>query len=252
MTDELRGAVCILLPFLGTTLGAATVFFIRRKSYPNLQKSLLGFSAGVMLAAMVWSLLIPAMEMAEAQNVHLWLPAAGGFLAGVGSLLGLDHFLARTKKSPQRGSMLALAVTLHNLPEGMAVGVALAGMLEGEQLMTMAGAAALSLGIAVQNVPEGAIISAPLAAADKGKLHAFAIGALSGAVEPLGALLTLLLTRQITLLLPYVLAFAAGCMLYVVVVELVPEASQGEKSAAGAVGASLGFVTMMLLDVLFG
>ena len=250
--DGFRGAVCILLPFLGTTLGAATVFLMRRRAHPRLQKSLLGFSAGVMLAAMVWSLLIPAMEMAEAQGVHLWLPAAGGFLAGVGSLLGLDRLLDGAQKSPQRGSMLALAVTLHNLPEGMAVGVALAGMLEGEQLMTMAGAAALSLGIAVQNVPEGAIISAPLAAAGKSKLRAFAVGALSGAVEPLGAVFTLLLTRQITVLLPYVLAFAAGCMLYVVVVELVPEASQGEKSAAGALGASLGFVAMMLLDVLFG
>ena len=250
--DGFYSAVCILLPFFGTTLGAAAVFLMHKKVCPRLQKGLLGFSAGVMLAAMVWSLLIPAMEMAEAQSMHLWLPAAGGFLAGVGGLLGLDRLLERAQKKPQHGSMLALAVTLHNLPEGMAVGVALAGMLEGEQLMTMAGAAALSLGIAVQNVPEGAIISAPLAAAGKGKLRAFAAGALSGAVEPLGAVLTLLLTRQIAALLPFVLAFAAGCMLYVVVVELVPEAARGERSAAGVVGASLGFVAMMLLDVLFG
>ncbi len=250
--DDFYGAVCILLPFFGTTLGAAAVFLMRQRVRPWLQKGLLGFSAGVMLAAMVWSLLIPAMEMAEAQQVYLWLPAAGGFLAGVGGLLGLDRLLERAQKKPQQGSMLALAVTLHNLPEGMAVGVALAGIQAGEQGMTIAGAAALSLGIAVQNVPEGTIISAPLAAAGKGKLRAFAAGALSGAVEPLGAMLTLLLTRRITILLPYVLAFAAGCMLYVVVVELVPEAAQGQKSSAGVVGAALGFVAMMLLDVLLG
>ena len=244
--------MCILLPFLGTVLGAATVFLLRRKPNPQLEKALLGFSSGVMLAAMVWSLLIPAMEMAEAQGTRLWIPAAGGFLAGVGSLLLLDKWLLRAQKNTDCGSMLALAVTLHNLPEGMAVGVALAGMLSGEGLMSLAGAAALSLGIAVQNVPEGAIISAPLAAAGKGKLRAFAAGALSGAVEPVGAVLTLLLTRQLAVALPYVLAFAAGCMLYVVVVELVPEAARDGESDAGAIGAALGFAAMMLLDVLFG
>ena len=250
--DGFYGAVCILLPFLGTTLGAATVFVLRRGGHPALQKGLLGFSAGVMLAAMVWSLLIPAMEMAEVQGIPPWLPAAVGFLTGAVGLLGLDALLLRAQKRPEKGSMLTLAVTLHNLPEGMAVGVALAGLLSGQEMVTMAGAAALSLGIAIQNVPEGAIISAPLAAGGKGRLRAFGVGALSGAVEPVGAVLTLLLTRQITLLLPYVLAFAAGCMLYVVVVELIPEAAQGEKSPAGVVGATLGFVVMMLLDVILG
>lgn len=245
-------ALCILLPFFGTALGAAAVFFLRREARPGLQKFLLGFSAGVMLAAMVWSLLVPAMEMEAAAGRAPWLPAAAGFFIGIGGLLGLDALLSRAEKRPEKGSMLMLAVTLHNLPEGMAVGVALAGMLAGETVVTMAGAAALSLGIAIQNIPEGAIISSPLAAAGKSKPRAFAAGALSGAVEPLGAVVTLLLTRQVTALLPWVLAFAAGCMLYVVVVELIPEAAQGEKSPAGVVGASLGFVAMMLLDVLLG
>lgn len=250
--NYLSGAACILLPFLGTALGAATVFFLRREAHPRLQKVLLGFSAGVMLAAMVWSLLIPAIEMAEQSGVPKWLPALAGFLAGAGSLLWLDSLLSRIQRPPQRASMLTLAVTLHNLPEGMAVGVALAGMLSGEELVTMAGAAALSLGIAIQNVPEGAIISAPLAAAGRSRLRAFCEGALSGAVEPIGAVVTLLLTRQITALLPYVLAFAAGCMLYVVVVELIPETQEGEKSPAGPIGAALGFAVMMLLDVMLG
>ena len=250
--NYISGAVCILLPFLGTALGAAAVFFLKKTAHPRLQKCLLGFSAGVMLAAMVWSLLIPGISMAESAGVPGWLPATTGFLAGAGSLLGLDALLNRLQASPQRSSMLTLAVTLHNLPEGMAVGVALAGLLSGEAHITAAAAAALSLGIAIQNVPEGAIISAPLAAAGKSRWRAFCSGALSGAVEPLGALLTLLLTRQITALLPYVLAFAAGCMLYVVVVELIPETQEGEKSPAGPIGAALGFALMMLVDVMLG
>ena len=250
--NYLSGAVCILLPFFGTALGAATVFFLKKDAHPRLQKALLGFSAGVMLAAMVWSLLIPAMEMAEQTSLPRWLPALVGFLFGAGSLLGLDSLMSRLQHRPQKTSMLTLAVTLHNLPEGMAVGVALAGMLSGEELVTMAGAAALSLGIAIQNVPEGAIISAPLATAGKGRLRGFYEGVMSGAVEPVGAVLTLLLTRQITSLLPYVLAFAAGCMLYVVVVELIPETQEGEKSPVGPIGATLGFAVMMLLDVMLG
>lgn len=248
----ISGAVCILLPFFGTALGAAAVFFLRRTAHPSLQKGLLGLSAGVMLAAMVWSLLIPAISMAETAGVPRWLPATAGFLAGAGSLLALDALLSRLQARPQQSSMLTLAVTLHNLPEGMAVGVALSGLLSGEAHITAASAAALSLGIAIQNVPEGAIISTPLATAGKSRWHAFCTGALSGAIEPLGALLTLLLTRQITALLPYVLAFAAGCMLYVVVVELIPETQQGEKSPAGPIGAMLGFALMMLLDVMLG
>ena len=247
----LEAALCVLLPFFGTALGAAAVFFLRHTAHPRVLKALLGFSSGVMLAAMVWSLLLPAMEMAKSAGMPPWLPAVTGFSAGVWGLLWLDHWLAHRPGSENR-SMLALAVTLHNLPEGMAVGVALAGMLAGDGLVTMAGTAALSLGIAVQNVPEGAILSAPLAAAGKSKLRAFGVGALSGVVEPIGALLTLLLTRQVTALLPYVLSFAAGCMLYVVVVELIPETQRGERSSAGAVGTALGFALMMLLDVALG
>ena len=250
--NYISGAVCIMLPFFGTVLGAAAVFFLRRTAHPRLQKCLLGFSAGVMLAAMVWSLLLPAISMAESAGVPRWMPALTGFLAGAGGLLALDALLNRMRSRPERSSMLTLAVTLHNLPEGMAVGVALAGLLSGEAQITAAAAAALSLGIAIQNIPEGAIISTPLAASGQSRWRAFCSGALSGVIEPLGALLTLLLTRQITALLPYVLAFAAGCMLYVVVVELIPETQEGEKSPAGPVGATLGFALMMLLDVMLG
>ena len=245
MEEVFQAAVCVLLPFLGTALGAAAVFFLGRKARPGLQRGLLGFSAGVMLAAMVWSLLQPAIDMAGGR----WGPAALGFLLGIGCLLVLDGWLSRAEKRPGRGGMLSLAVTLHNLPEGMAVGVALAGMLARDSPATVAGAAALSLGIAIQNLPEGAIISGPLAAAGMSRSRAFARGALSGAVEPLGAVLTLALTRQVTLLLPYVLAFAAGSMLYVVVVELIPETQSGKKSPLGPVCVALGFTLMMVLDV---
>ncbi len=240
-----QAAVCVLLPFFGTALGAAAVFFLGRKHRPGLQRGLLGFSAGVMLAAMVWSLLQPAIDLAGGR----WLPAVAGFLLGIGCLLALDGWLSRVEKRPDRGGMLAFAVTLHNLPEGMAVGVALAGMLAQDSPVTVAGTAALSLGIAIQNLPEGAIISGPLAAGGMGRGRAFGHGVLSGAVEPLGAVLTLLLTRQVTLLLPYVLAFAAGSMLYVVVVELIPETQSGEKSPLGPVCVALGFALMMALDV---
>lgn len=245
MEEVFQAAVCVLLPFFGTALGAAAVFFLGRKARPGLQRGLLGFSAGVMLAAMVWSLLQPAIDMAGGR----WGPAALGFLLGIGCLLVLDGWLSRAEKRPGRGGMLSLAVTLHNLPEGMAVGVALAGMLARDSPVTVAGAAALSLGIAIQNLPEGAIISGPLAAAGMSRSRAFARGALSGAVEPLGAVLTLALTRQVTLLLPYVLAFAAGSMLYVVVVELIPETQSGKKSPLGPVCVALGFTLMMVLDV---
>lgn len=245
LEEFFQAAVCVLLPFFGTSLGAATVFFLGCKHRPGLQRGLLGFSAGVMLAAMVWSLLQPAIDMVGGH----WLPAAVGFLLGIWCLLALDGWLSRAEKRPDRGGMLSLAVTLHNLPEGMAVGVALASMLAQDSPVTMAGTAALSLGIAIQNLPEGAIISAPLAAGGMGRCRAFVRGVLSGAVEPLGAVLTLLLTRQVTLLLPYVLAFAAGSMLYVVVVELIPETQSGEKSPLGPVCVALGFALMMVLDV---
>lgn len=251
--------ICILLPFLGTSLGAAAVFFLRKKTHPALQKGMLGLASGVMLAAMVWSLLMPAMDMTRAAGGIVWLPAALGFLAGIFGLLLLDQWLSRSalraKLRPdgaRENQMLLLAVTLHNLPEGMAVGVALAGVFSLQNGLTSAGAAALSLGIALQNIPEGTIISAPLAASGMPKPKAFLYGVLSGAIEPLGAVLTLLLTRWITPLLPYVLAFAAGTMLYVVSVELIPETQQGQGSMMGAIGTALGFVFMMVLDVALG
>lgn len=250
---------CILLPFLGTSLGAAAVFFLRRNPRPAVHKGLLGLAAGVMLAAMVWSLLTPAMEMTRAAGGIVWLPAALGFLAGIGGLLLLDQLLSRAERranarptEAHASRMLLLAVTLHNLPEGMAVGVALAGALSMQSGLTAAGAAALSLGIAIQNIPEGTIISAPLAAAGMSRPRAFLYGMLSGAIEPLGAVLTLLLTRWITPLLPYVLAFAAGTMLYVVSVELIPETQRGRGGMVGAIGTALGFVLMMILDVALG
>lgn len=243
-----EGAVCLLLPFFGTSLGAATVFFLGKRRCPGARRGLLGFSAGVMLAAMVWSLLQPAIELTGGR----WLPATAGFLLGCGGLLALDGWLRREERHPGGGGMLALAVTLHNLPEGMAVGVALAGMLTRETPVTLAGAAALSVGIALQNIPEGAIISAPLAAGGLSKGRAFRRGVLSGAVEPLGALMTLLLTRQLTLLLPWVLAFAAGSMFYVVVVELIPETRAGAPGPTGPLGAAVGFALMMALDVALG
>ena len=254
--------VGLLLPFAGTALGCATVFFLKREMDARLQKALLGFAAGVMLAASVWSLLIPAMEMAEAAGTSPWLPAAGGFLLGVGFLLALDTVIPHLHlhddrpeglpSSLNKSFMLILAVTLHNIPEGMAVGVVLAAMLEGSEVVTPAAALALSAGIAIQNFPEGAIVSAPLSAAGMRKGKAFLYGAASGVVEPIGALLTILLTSFITPVLPYLLAFAAGAMIYVVVEELIPEAQAGEHSNIGTIGAALGFALMMVLDVALG
>ncbi len=248
-------ATCVLLPFLGTAAGAAAVFCMKKELRSGLKKGLLGFASGVMLAALVWSLLMPAIELAERAGHLAWGPAVLGFLAGMGGLLWLDRLLSPLERAAEKRPghlMMMLAVTIHNLPEGMAVGVALAGLLSGGGSVTAAGVMALAIGITVQNVPEGAIISAPLAADGMNKGKAFLGGVLSGAVEPLGALLTLGLTRLMGPILPYVLAFAAGTMLYVVVVELVPEMQSGEKDASGAVGTALGFALMMLLDVALG
>ena len=252
----------LLLPFAGTALGCAAVFVMKDGVGARLQKALLGFAAGVMLAASVWSLLLPAMEMAEAAGTPVWLPAAGGFLLGVGFLLALDTLIPHlhlNDDKPEglparlnRSFMLILAVTLHNIPEGMAVGVALSAMLEGGAAVTPRAALALSAGIAIQNFPEGAIVSAPLASGGMKKSRAFLYGAASGAVEPAGALLTLLLASLITPVLPYLLAFAAGTMFYVVVEELIPEAQAGEHSNIGTIGAAAGFALMMVLDVALG
>ena len=252
----------ILIPFLGTSLGAACVFLIRRQLSDAVQRILTGFAAGVMVAASVWSLLIPAIEQAAQMGTLSFFPAFAGFWGGVLFLLGLDHLIphlhARSNQTEgpeswlQRTTMMVLAVTLHNIPEGMAVGVVYAGLLSGSTQITMAGALALSLGIAIQNFPEGAIISMPLRAEGESKGKAFLGGVLSGIVEPLGAALTILAARLIVPALPYLLSFAAEAMLYVVVEELIPEMSQGKHSNIGTIAFAAGFSVMMALDVALG
>ena len=252
----------ILLPFLGTALGAATVFLFQKGMGERTQKLFLGFAAGVMIAASVWSLLIPSIEMAQAQGGTGWLPAAVGFLLGIGFLLALDmliphlHMSAKEPEGPKstmgKPAMLMLAVTLHNIPEGMAVGVVFAGLLSGETGLSLAGAFTLALGIAIQNFPEGAVISMPLLGQGCSRKKAFALGTLSGAVEPLAAALTIAVTGLIVPVLPYVLSFAAGAMIYVVIEELIPEAQRGKHSNIGTIGAAFGFTLMMILDVALG
>lgn len=254
--------IVLSIPFLGTALGAAMVFFMKAKLNPWLEKLLMGFAAGVMVAASVWSLLIPAIELSEKNGGSGWFPAAAGFLLGVGFLLLLDSLVPHLhidnekpegrKSDLQKTTMLVLAVALHNLPEGMAVGVAFAGaMVEGTG-MTFAAALVLAVGIAIQNFPEGAIISMPLRNVGASRPKAFWYGVLSGAVEPVGAVATILLAEHIVPLLPYFLAFAAGAMIYVVVEELIPEAQAGEHTNIGTVGVAAGFVLMMVLDVALG
>ena len=248
----------ILIPLIGTMLGSAFVFFMKKDIPDRLQKTLLGFASGVMVAASVWSLLIPSIEMARESVV----PAAVGFLAGIVFLLLIDeltphlHVGAQKAEGPHsrlsRTMMLALAVTIHNLPEGMAVGVTFAGMLAGDSTITFMGALALAIGIAVQNFPEGAIISMPVCAAGTGKMKSFIYGMLSGAVEPVGALLMIGLSKYMIGIMPYMLSFAAGAMVYVVVEELIPESAEGEHSNIGTIGFAVGFVLMMILDVALG
>lgn len=253
----------LLIPFLGTVSGSAMVFLFKNDISPRLQKLLLGFASGVMVAASVWSLLIPSIDMAEEQRHSVaWLPAAVGFLAGMGFLLLLDSVIPhlhinssepegiRTKL--KKTTMLVFAVTLHNIPEGMAVGVVLAGMTEGIAHLSFAGAMALSFGIAIQNFPEGAIISMPLRSAGQSRKKAFVNGALSGIVEPIAGIVTILLISVTLPILPYLLAFAAGAMIYVVVEELIPEAQSGHHSNIATIGVALGFVLMMILDVALG
>ena len=247
----------LLIPFLGTALGSAFVFFMKRDMPSKLQKALLGFASGVMVAASVWSLIIPAIEMGSGKTSII--PVTIGLLAGFAFLLLIDQITPHIhpvggpegpKSKLSRTTMLALAVTIHNFPEGMAVGVAIAGALTSD--FSMAGALALSLGIAIQNVPEGAIISMPLRAAGNSRWKSFLIGSLSGIVEPVGGALVLLLASFATATMPYLLPFAAGAMLYVVIEELVPEASQGEHSNISTIGFALGFALMMVLDVVMG
>lgn len=252
----------ILLPFAGTACGASCVLFMKQEIRQSVQKALLGFASGVMVAASVWSLLIPAMEMAEGIGKFAFVPAVVGFLFGILFLLLMDrliphlHLNSEEQEGPKtslgKTAMMVLAVTLHNIPEGMAVGVVFAGMLAGNSDITVAGAFALSIGIAIQNFPEGAIISMPLIGEGVKRRKAFLYGVLSGIVEPAGAVVTILLASFITPVLPYLLSFAAGAMIYVVVEELIPEASEGSHSNIGTIGFAAGFALMMVLDVALG
>ena len=254
--------VGLLIPFLGTTLGSALVFLMKDKINKKVEKLLLGFASGVMIAASIWSLIIPSINMAEEQGTIAWLPAAVGFLLGIVFLLTLDSLIPHlhlgsekpegVKSKLKKTTMMVLAVTLHNIPEGMAVGVTFAGALLGNAGITMTGAIALAIGIAVQDFPEGAIVSLPLKAEGMSKPKAFLYGALSGIVEPIAAIITILLINVLTPILPYLLAFAAGAMIYVVVEELIPESQAGEHSNIGTIGVAIGFVIMMILDVALG
>ncbi len=250
----------IFLPLLGTTLGAACVFFLKGQMHPKLQRGFSGFAAGVMVAASIWSLLIPALEHSVGTALPAFLPAVGGLWIGFLFLMLLDRLIPHLHASSNeaegphcslgRSTMLSLAVALHNLPEGIAVGVALAGAQQGETQMTAA--LALAIGIAVQNFPEGAIVAMPLGSCGIKKGKAFTIGVLSGLVEPLGAILTVLLAGLLVPALPWLLAFAAGAMLYVVVEELIPEMAEGDHSHLGTVCFAIGFSLMMMLDVVLG
>jgi len=252
----------IMIPFAGTALGSACVFFMKKELSKKVQKALTGFASGVMVAASIWSLIIPAMEQTESMGSLSFIPAVAGFWFGILFLLLLDtvipHLHLETDKAEgpashlKKTTMMVLAVTLHNIPEGMAVGVVYAGLISGNSAITTGGALALALGIAIQNFPEGAIISMPLCAAGRSKAKAFRDGVLSGAVEPVGALLTILAAGLIVPAMPYLLSFAAGAMLYVVVEELIPEMSSGEHSNIGVVMFAAGFTLMMALDVALG
>lgn len=252
----------LLIPFAGTTLGAAMVLICKNALRENVQKLLLGFASGVMIAASVWSLLLPSIEKAEELGVIPWLPATIGFLLGIGFLLLLDcvtphlHRNAKQAEGPhvkvKKNTMLFLAVTLHNIPEGMAVGVVFAGLLSGDHVISLSSAFALSIGIAIQNFPEGAIVSMPLRNDGVSRGKAFLYGTMSGIVEPIAAIITILLAGILVPILPYLLAFAAGAMIYVVAEELIPELQEGKHSNIGIIGLAFGFVTMMILDVALG
>ena len=252
----------LIIPFIGTTLGAGVVFLMKNKINNKLEKILLGFASGVMVAASVWSLLIPSIDMAKEQNIIAWLPATIGFILGIIFLLMLDNIIPHLhlkSKEPEgiksklgKSMMMVLAVTLHNIPEGMAVGVALAGAVSGNSTITITGAIALSIGIAIQNFPEGAIISMPLKEEGNSKSKSFIYGMLSGIVEPIFGGITILLTSLVVPILPYLLSFAAGAMIYVVVEELIPESQIGHHSNLGTMGFALGFILMMILDVALG
>nr|MCR5754005.1 ZIP family metal transporter [Acetatifactor sp.] len=251
-----------LLPLIGTSAGSACVFFLKNQIKPNIQRTFVGFAAGVMVAASVWSLIIPAIDMSEGLGKFSFIPALIGFLLGIFFLLFMDSMVPHLhvgsdkpegrKSNFGRTAMLMFAVTLHNIPEGAACGAIFAGVLSGDENITYAGAVALALGIAIQNFPEGAIISLPLRSEGNGRMKSFVLGVLSGVVEPIAATIAILLAGLVTSVLPYMLAFAAGAMIYVVVEELIPEASEGEHSNLGTISFAIGFALMMVLDVALG
>ena len=257
MTDGL--IIGLTVPFIGTALGASTVLFVRNAIKESWQKTLSGFAAGVMVAASVWSLLIPSMEMTGKEGFMSVLPAVVGFVLGIGFLLSLDMLIPHQhidddksegpKSSLSKTTKLVLAITLHNIPEGMAVGVAFAAAATGNGAFSIAGAIALAVGMAIQNFPEGAIVSMPLRSAGNSRRKSFGLGVLSGVVEPVALVLTLLITDMVLPILPYLLAFSAGAMMYVVVEELIPETQSGTHSNVGTIGFALGFILMMILDV---
>lgn len=258
----MNAVIGLFIPFLGTTLGSAMVFLMRKEMNKKVEKLLLGFASGVMISASIWSLIIPSINIAEEQGKIAWIPATIGFILGMLFLLVLDsaipHLHLETKKPEgiksklKNTTMMIFAVTLHNIPEGMAVGVVFAGALVQNTGITIAGAIALAIGIAIQNFPEGAIISMPLKSEGMSKSRAFIYGTLSGIVEPIAAAVTILFTNMVIPILPYILSFAAGAMIYVVVEELIPESQAGEHSNIGTVGVAIGFVIMMILDVALG
>ena len=252
----------VTIPFLGTVLGSFLVFFMKKELNLKIEKILLGFAAGVMIAASIWSLITPSINMSNNMGKWSFIPAAVGFLLGIFFLLILDTFIPHlhvnsdepegVKSKLKKTTMLVLAVTLHNIPEGMAVGVVLAGAYYGNTLLTVSGALALSIGIAIQNFPEGAIISMPLKSEGVPKHKSFLLGVMSGIVEPIAAIITILLIRYIEPILPYLLSFAAGAMIYVVVEELIPESQGGKHSNIATISLAFGFILMMILDVALG
>ncbi len=244
----------ILIPFIGTSFGSSFVFFMKKNMSEKFQKIIVGFASGVMIAASVWSLILPAVEMAENQGVISWIPAAVGLLLGVIFLLFINKIAERFENKPngKKLNMLLFSVTLHNIPEGMAVGVCFAGFLAGNAGISFLEAVVLAIGIAIQNIPEGAIISMPLKVKGMSKGKAFLYGVMSGIVEPIAAIITVLLTNIVVPILPYLLTFAAGAMIFVVVEELIPEMHSGKKSMLGVIGVTIGFAVMMILDIALG
>ena len=254
MKNVMYSIIGILVPFFGTTLGSSFVFFLKKRMNEEIQKLTVGFASGVMIAASIWSLIMPSVEMAEKQKIISWIPATVGFISGVLFLVLINKFALsiEKRKSEKKLNMLFLSVTLHNIPEGMAVGVCFAGLLSLNAGIVLAEAMILSFGIAVQNIPEGAIISMPLKLEGKSKFKSFLYGILSGIVEPIAAIITILLLNIVVPILPYLLSFAAGAMIYVVSEELIPEMHIGKNTNSGVVGLTLGFVIMMILDIALG